>query len=127
MGRDPADTPMPAQGAALVEIALAEGDLPAAWQAAGTYGAGHRWRELAAASAEAMPRESADLSRPWLEDELRYADTQKYRPNADTLLVMRNLYVRAGAEADFVEYVAGIRSRFGRRPSLMKELARRGL
>jgi hypothetical protein len=50
-----------AQGAALVEIALAEGDLAAAWQAAGTYGAGNRWRELAAASAETMPRESADL------------------------------------------------------------------
>jgi hypothetical protein len=74
-----------------------------------------------------MPRESADLYRPWLEDELRYADTQKYRPIADTLLLMRNLYVRPGTKADFVEYIADIRTRFGRRPSLMKELAKRGL
>ena len=116
-----------AQGAALVEIALAEDDLPAAWQATATYGAGYRWRDLAAASADAMPRESADLYRPWLEDQLRYTDTRKYGPIADTLVVMRDLYVRAGGEADFAEYVADIRARFGRRPSLMKELARRSL
>jgi hypothetical protein len=116
-----------AQGAALVEIALADGDLPAAWQAAGTYGAGNRWRELAAASAETMPRESADLHRAWLEDELRHADTRRYGPIADTLVLVRDRYVRAGAEADFAEYLADIRSRFGRRTSLMKELAQRGL
>jgi hypothetical protein len=40
---------------------------------------------------------------------------------------MRDLYARAGADAEFGEYVADIRSRFGRRPSLMRELARRGL
>lgn len=116
-----------AEGAVLVEIALSEGDLAAAWNAAQQYGAGFRWRDLAAAGAGAMPRESADLYRPWLEDELRYPGTKKYGPIADTLALMRNLYRRAGAEADFDEYVADVRSRFGRRPSLMKALAQRGL
>ncbi len=115
------------QGAALVDIALAEDDLAAAWQAAETYGAGYRWRDLAAASVDSMPRESADLYRPWLEDELRYPDTRRYAPIADTLALMRDLYARAGAAAEFAEYIADIRSRFRRRPSLMRELARRGL
>lgn len=116
-----------ARGPALVEIALGEGDLGAAWAAAHEFGPGHRWRELAEASRETMPREAADLHRPGIEQDLRHPHADMYPKIADDLVVMRDLYARAGAEADFAAYVADIRTRFGRRPSLMAALDRRHL
>lgn len=113
--------------AALVEIALGEGDLGAAWAAAHEFGPGHRWRELAEASRETMPREAADLHRPGIEQDLRHSNTDLYPGIADQLVVMRDLYARAGADADFTAYVDDIRARFGRRPSLMAALDRRRL
>jgi hypothetical protein len=40
---------------------------------------------------------------------------------------MRGLYARVDEQATFTAYIADIRGRFGRRPSLMKELDRRGI
>ena len=43
------------------------------------------------------------------------------------LAAMRKLLVAAGEESEFTAYLAGIRERFGRRPSLMAALAKRGM
>jgi hypothetical protein len=114
-------------GAALVEIALHEKDLDSAWEAADTYGAGHLWQPLADASAATYPRRAADLYRPGLVEDLRFPDTTKYAGIAARLARMRDLYAAAGDSADFEHLMAGIRSDFGRRPSLMAALDRRGL
>ncbi|MGI5125720.1 SWIM zinc finger family protein [Pseudonocardia sp. CA-107938] len=115
------------RGPARIEIALGEGDLAAAWAAAEQHGAGHRWRQLAEASAETMPREAADLYRRVVDEDLRIADTKRYPGIAAMLAQVRDLYAAAGAGAEFAEYLAEIRTRFGRRTSLMAQLDRRGL
>lgn len=115
------------QGALLVEIALGEDDLHSAWAAADEFGPGHRWRDLADASRDTMPRRAADLHRAHLADELRHADTRLYPGIAQELLRIRDLHRAAGAGPDFDAYLAGIRATYGRRPSLMKELDRAGL
>jgi len=46
---------------------------------------------------------------------------------ADLLRQMRDLYDAAGRADLFDDYVAGIRLDYGRRPSLMKELLKKGL
>jgi hypothetical protein len=114
-------------GAALVEIALHEKDLDAAWAAADEYGAGHLWQPLADASVSTYPRRAADLYRPGLVEDLRYPDTGKYAGIADRLARMRDLYVAAGDSADFDQLMAQIRADYGRRPSLMAALDRRAL
>jgi uncharacterized Zn finger protein len=55
------------------------------------------------------------------------ADTRGYAAIADELATMRDLYAEAGDNADFAMYVADIKTRFARRPSLMAALARKGL
>jgi hypothetical protein len=114
-------------GAALVEIALHEKDLDAAWEAADTYGADHLWQPLADASATTYPRRAADLYRPGIEQDLGFADTRKYAGIAQRLAKMRDLYAAAGDSADFAHLMAQIRADYGRRPSLMAALDRRGL
>ena len=64
---------------------------------------------------------------PKIEELLRFPDTRKYGPATGMLAEMRKLLIAAGEKEEFVDYVAGIHERFGRRPSLMAELARRGL
>jgi hypothetical protein len=112
--------------APLVEIALGKGDLDALGSGAAVR-PGHHWRELAAASVDRMPREAADLHRPSIEDDLRVPDTRRYPKIADELSRTRDLYAKAGADAEFAQYMADIRSRYGRRPSLMTAFDQRRL
>ena len=114
-------------GALLVEIALADGDLETAWSAARDLGAGNRWRALADASRDFAPREAGDLYRDDVAKDLKYADTEKYRSIAERLASMRDLYERAGAGADFAEYIAELRGTYRRRTSLMSALDRERL
>ena len=114
-------------GGVLVEIALREGDLDTAWQAARDYGPGHLWQPLSDASASTYPREAADLYLPGLQEDLRFADTQKYAGIAQRLARMRDLYHAAGDVEDFAELISEVRETYGRRPSLMAALDRRQL
>jgi uncharacterized Zn finger protein len=74
-----------------------------------------------------MPREAADLHRPAIEDALRQPNSKRYPWIAEELSRMRELYAKAGADADFAEYLRGIRERFRRRPALMAALDRKRL
>ena len=114
-------------GAYLVEIALAEDWLDDAWSAAKRFGAGHAWEALAKASQNQRPADAARLYVPKIEELLQFADTRRYAPAASMLAAMRRLLVAAGEESEFKTYLADIRERFGRRPSLMAALATKGL
>lgn len=114
-------------GAALIEIALREQDLDAAWAAAEQHGPGHLWQPLSDASAATRPRQAAELYRPGLDEDLRFADSKKYAGIADRLVRMRDLYTAAGDDHDFADLMAEVRSAYGRRPSLMAALDRRHL
>lgn len=116
------ETGGPRQGAVLIQLALSEGDVDAAWEAADRYGAGWVWQELATQGADARPIAAADLYRPRLEQDLRYPNSKLYPGIAATLATMAKLYERGGCSADFAAYVAKIRQDYGRRPSLMKAL-----
>jgi uncharacterized Zn finger protein len=114
-------------GAAIIEIALGEGDLEMAWEAARAYGAGCLWQPLAKASESTQPIAAADLYRPHVEKDLTHPNSKLYPDIAARLAVMRDLYVRGGAEEAFAAYVGGIREKYGRRPSLMMALDGEGL
>lgn len=116
-----------AAGAVLVQLSLSENDVEAAWEAAGRYGAGWAWRELAVRGAEARPVAAADLYRPQLDKDLRHPDTRLYPSIAETLATMADLYEQGGRSNDFAAFIAQIRHDYGRRPSLMKALAAKGL
>lgn len=114
--------------ATLIEIALSEDDLDAAWEAAEEFGAGHGWQRLAAASVESRPIDAAELYRPGIDQDLaRGANTKSYPGIAERLATMKQLYVRGGAVERFDEYLASIRETYGRRPSLMRALDTAGL
>jgi uncharacterized Zn finger protein len=114
-------------GAVLVDIALSEGDLEAAWAASDEFGPGHMWKQLASVSSEARPRAAADLYRREVERNLVQANTKVYAQIAEDLRTMRDLMSKAGDEADFAAFVSEIRETYRRRPSLMAALDRKGL
>lgn len=114
-------------GSVLVQLALSEGDVGAAWEAADCYGPGCAWQELATQGAEARPVAAADLYRPQLENDLQRPNTRLYPGIAATLATMAKLYERGGRKADFALYIAKVRQDYGRRPSLMKALKAKGL
>ena len=114
-------------GSVLVQLALSEGDVDAAWEAADRYGPGWAWQQLATQGAEARPVAAADLYRPQLENELQRPNTRLYAGIAATLATMAKLYERGGRSADFALYIAKVRQDYGRRPSLMKALQAEGL
>jgi uncharacterized Zn finger protein len=114
-------------GAALIEIALGEGDLDAAWAAATTYGAGHKWQALATASVDARPVDAAELYRPGIEKDLVHPNSELYPDIAKRLAVMRDLYAKGDRAEEFSEHVAELRERYKRRPSFMAALDRQRL
>lgn len=114
-------------GSTLVQLALSEGDVAAAWEAADRYGPGWAWQELATQGAEARPLAAADLYRPQLDNDLQRPNTKLYPGIAATLATMAKLYEKGGCSADFASYIAKIRQDYGRRPSLMKALEAQGL
>jgi len=114
-------------GAVLVELALAEGDLTAAWAAAEQFGPGHQWRQLAVASEPEHPRQAADLHLGQLEEKLRHPDSAMYPEIAEMLTRMKRLYERAGDREDFAVLITQVRASYARRPALMSALDRRGL
>lgn len=114
-------------GSVLVQLALSEGDVDAAWEAADRHGPGWAWQELATRGAEARPVAAADLYRPQLENDLQRPNTRLYPGIAATLATMAELYERGGRSADFALIIAKIRQDYGRRPSLMKALRAKGL
>lgn len=111
-----------AKGGLLVQLRMSDGDMEAAWQAADRYGPGWAWKELAIRGADARPVAAADLYRPELEKDLRYPNSAIYPDIADRLATMSELYERGGRSGDFASFIAEIRQKYGRRPSLMKAL-----
>lgn len=119
-------------GALLVELAMSEGDLEAAWEVADDMGAGHAWSALAEATADTDPARAAELYRGQLHDALGHADKRSYRTVAATLQTMRRLYAAAGTGAvdalDALDALDAeiheIRTTYKRRPGLMAELDR---
>ena len=105
-------------GHALIEIALAGNDLPAAWEAYEKFGAGPSWRHLAQASRTTRPAAAAELYRPHVEDLLPDAITSNYPKIAELLTEMRDLYTQAGDHTTAAEYAEQIRERYPRRTSL---------
>jgi uncharacterized Zn finger protein len=114
-------------GSVLVDLALASGDLEAAWAAARSYGAGSAWRALADASAETRPVEAAALYRAQVERLVVVTDTKRYREIAELLAAMHELSVRGGAEDESGAYLAALRETYRRRTSMMAELDRQKL
>jgi hypothetical protein len=86
-----------AVGAVLVQLALSEGDVDAAWQAADRYGPGWAWRELADRGAEARPVAAADLYRPELAKDLQYPNSGLYPDIAARLATWPNSTNEAAA------------------------------
>lgn len=125
-GRELASAPH-ATGATLVEIALDEGDLDAAWRGAKAYGAGHMWQDLAGASRDTRPIDAAELYRPRIEQDLQHANSKVYPKIAKMLAAMRDLYQRGGQSDAFAEYLGRIRQDYRRRPSLLAALDRQNL
>ncbi len=117
----------PAAGSVLVQLCLHEGDVEAAWEAADRFGPGFAWFELATQGAEVRPVAAADLYRPALENDLLRPNTNLYPGIAATLATMRTLYEKGGRSVEFAAFIAKIRQDYGRRPSLMKALAAKGL
>jgi uncharacterized Zn finger protein len=111
----------------LVDIALSEGDLDAAWAASDEFGPGHMWKQLASVSSEALPRAAADLYRRDVERNLVHANTKVYSQIAKDLDTMRTLFRKAGDEAEFAAFVSEIRDTYRRRTSLMAALDRKDL
>ena len=95
--------------------------------AARELGAGYQWKKLAEASADFAPLEAAALWRKDIEKHLTHPDSKLYADIAKQLTTMRDLYHRAGAEADFATYVSELRETYRRRPALMSALDRQGL
>lgn len=115
-------------GAALIEIALAESDLDAAWEAAERFGAGHQWQKLAEASAHVRPLGAAGLYRHGIDTDLAAGPNTKLYPGiARRLAIMKDLHTAGGRPEDFAAYLASIRNTYARRPSLMKALDAQGL
>ena len=115
-------------GAALVEIALADGDLDAAWQAAEEFGPGEQSRRLVDASMQARPLDAAALLREHVDQALAGpADSRVYPGVTSELLRIRELHRAGGDPQGFATYLAELRSAYGRRPSLMKQLDSAGL
>ncbi|MEQ3553764.1 DUF6880 family protein [Pseudonocardia nematodicida] len=116
------------RGAVLVDLALGEGDLAAAWAAADEFGAGAGWRDLAEASRDERPLGAAQLYRSEVDAQLEGgADTRVYASVAETLVDVRELHRAAGSEEDFVQYLRVLRETYRRRTSLMTALNRNGL
>ncbi len=115
-------------GAVLVDLALAAGDLDGAWQVAQRHGAGHQWERLAAALAPTRPAAAAILHRREVERDLTAgADSKRYPRIARRLALIRRLHEAAGLMDEFDDDLRAIRAEYGRRPSLMKALDREGL
>ncbi len=114
-------------GAALIEIAMTEGDLEAAWAAAEAYGPGHEWQRLAEASRETHPREAAELYLARVPADLTHPNTKLYPKIAQNLAVARDLYAADGDHERVASYVAEIRVEYARRTSLIAALDRLAL
>lgn len=115
-------------GAALVDVALADADLDAAWQAAEEFGAGEQWRQLVDASMQARPLDAAALLRAQVDEALTgRADSRIYPGVTSELLRIRALHTAGGDRQGFVDYLAQLRSAYARRPSLIKQLDAAGL
>ena len=111
----------------MIRIAIADGDLVAAWSAAERFGAGDAWRELADASADDVPFDTAQLYRPYLDKLLLDANTRIYPEVARTLLIMRDLYSKVQEADAFMSLLGALRERYKRRTSLIAALDRAGL
>jgi tetratricopeptide (TPR) repeat protein len=109
-------------GHALVGIHLADGDEEAAWAAAGEYGAGAWWSELATRFRSGHPDRAGELYAMQLPGLLAVANTRAYPGIARHLVEMQRLYAAAGRADEFRSLMAELRATYARRPSFIKTL-----
>jgi uncharacterized Zn finger protein len=112
-------------GAAMIDIALAEGDAQRALQAARRFGAGGMWRALADACAHTMPAAAAELYQSQISELLERADTRNYRTAVQYLGKVRELFAAMDQLPAFDVYLERIRDANRRRPSFIALLDRR--
>ena len=111
-----------ATGAALVEIALRDGDLDAAWAAADEFGPGDAWWRLAQASQDSRPMRAVELHLSSLRPKLERADPRVYAEIAKQLAEMRAFYEAGGALDDFDTLLRDLRETYRRRPTFIATL-----
>jgi uncharacterized Zn finger protein len=112
-------------GAAMIDIALAEGDAQRALQAARRFGAGAMWQALADACAHTMPAAAAELYQSQVAQLLERADTRNYRTAVQHLGKVRELFAAMDQLPAFDVYLERIRDANKRRPTFMAMLDRR--
>lgn len=111
-----------ATGQALVEIALGDGDLDAAWAAADEFGAGDAWSRLADASKDSCPMRAVGLHLAALRPKLERADPRTYAEVAKQLVTMRAFYEAGGALDEFEALLGDLRETYRRRPTFIAAL-----
>lgn len=110
-------------GNPVIDIALHAGDLELAWSAADELGASSSWHQLAVHSAERYPERAYELFRTDVEKHLPHTNTRLYPMVAEELATMRSLARAAHIEDQFTAYLASIKTKYGNRPRMMKDLA----
>ena len=111
-----------ATGQALVEIALGDGDLDAAWAAADEFGSGEAWWRLAEASQHTLPMRAIELHLTSLRPKLERADARTYTEVAKQLVTMRAFYEAGDALDDFEALLRDLRETYRRRPTFIATL-----
>ena len=111
-----------ATGQALVEIALGDGDLDAAWAAADEFGSGEAWWRLAEASQHTLPIRAIELHLTSLRPKLERADARTYTEVAKQLVTMRAFYEAGDALDDFEALLRDLRETYRRRPTFIATL-----
>ena len=111
-----------ATGQALVEIALGDGDLDAAWAAADELARarpGGGWRRRASTP---FPIRAIELHLTSLRPKLERADARTYTEVAKQLVTMRAFYEAGDALEDFEALLRDLRETYRRRPTFIATL-----
>ncbi len=115
---------------AYVDVLLAEGDIEPAWLVVTT---GAEWNvgperlaQVAAAREKTHPADALSVYLGLVETTLKEADTRMYGRGVKLLKSAKRAAVAAGSTADLDAYVASLRERYRRRPSLIEKLDKAG-
>ena len=112
-------------GAVLIEIALAEGDLDAAIAAAERYEPGRTWERLALACVADRPGVAAEMYQAAVDRELETSKVENYRAAIEHLGTLRGVYRSLGRDDLFADYARGVRERNIKRPRFLELFDRR--
>jgi hypothetical protein len=107
----------------LVNVLLEEGDVAAAWQAAHDGGCLEGvWLTLARQRAKQHPQDALPVFRRHIETAVDITKRDAYQHAVSLLTEMREYYERAGAAAEFAEYVQRLRAAHRRKRNFIAAL-----